>query len=889
MKQQKEKKEAKLKIENKKLLNTIYQLNKKNNDNILFYFPIDLWIKILQFLPTFNILQCQQISLFFYLFINQHFKVYNVENELDIFYNNNNKKDCKDFNKISSKISSRITKYLKNILSKEELEYYHSLLFENIYFGINIKNSDNNNLPYWVNNYCDYYKLCYDSYSYHLNIQNRHSALEYNEMFNYNSDIYLNEYFYLNFIYKYGSYIKFIEFNDCAFVTDRVIKYIKDYCPKLEKLVLNNCMRLSVDFLRLYLFEINHPHFTTLQIIKITNCKCLDDDCFKDYNLFYSCFKNLKEMTYDSYVPFSNWQGKLLDNYFREVLFQNYKLQKGFLNFKSFQCDDYKMNFDSLEKAEEFNTLKLKEEQLVDEFYDNYYFERLYKILDLENNFIYPNLKCLDLGNTIITKISFIDFLLHLILLPNLQTLRLSFAPYDDCNTIFYNEDEMSFLFRQQIFDKIKNHNSLLHLDLKIDYLRLQNVNNFTIIDLMKCFKNLETFNLTIKSESSKQTIKNVKIIEKEEHEIITTFIENHNKLKRLRLNYDYEWVNDISSFFLLIKDNCKDLTILELQGLFKKDSLDCCCNLNNLNNLFENLLQFTIDLNHSEIFTKSILEQIKKNKTLKKLELINGNLQIVNNENIFNNAINNVEELSFVNFTIQNINNNENLKENNFVKNFVKTFGKIKQLYIVDCNNTFNILNALPIMNDLNEIKLVNCNHINVKDLIKIITKENVYKIEKLIIEKTDIVNINEYFEHFSSLILQYNKIALRILKITELNLIPSLIAKIINKCHTHLSALEITVKENWLEIHKELLKCKALRFCEITTDSLLPIEYCEELLDNFPFKGYEYIKLGYKCDVSIRDKYRSIIDTYSTLDVVHRFVNCTYSESYLNLGYYY
>ncbi|KAL9649232.1 hypothetical protein ABK040_004253 [Willaertia magna] len=392
--------------------------------------------------------------------------------------------------------SLRINNYLKNFISNEEIEYYHSLLFERIYFGIDVKN-DVDNLPNWVNNYSDY--LCPDSYRYHLNVQNRHSALEYNEMFNFNSNIYLNECFYLNFIHKYGSFIKSMEFNDCAFVTDLVMKYIKDCCPNLEELKVNNCMRLSVDFFKLYLYEIDHPHFTTLKTITITNCKFLNDDRFMNYNFFFACFKNLKEITYDCYI---------------------------------------------------------------------------------------------------------------------------------------------------------------------------------------------------------------------------------------------------------------------------------------------------------------------------KILKLINGDLQ--NSDEIFYNDIKNVKELTLLNFTMHNNSTNNNGQHN---------FGKIEKLNIINCKNTSNILNALPIMNDLNDIKLENCNHINVKDLITIITKENVYKIEKLIIEKTDIENVDEYFEHFSNLLLQHDKSALRILQITESYLNPLPIAKIINKCYTHLSALDIKINGDWKELHKELLKCTALRFCDIRGGDILPL----------------------------------------------------------------
>ncbi|KAL9649250.1 hypothetical protein ABK040_004271 [Willaertia magna] len=810
MSQQEEKKE--MTLESKEMFNAIYQLDKKMINNILFHFPVDLWVNILQYLPTFNILKCQQISLFFYLLINNNQHVYNVDNK---------------------QASLRINNYLKSFISNEESEYYHSLLFERIYFGIDVKN-DVDNLPSWVNNYSDY--LCPDSYRYHLNVQNRHSALEYNEMFNFNSNIYLNECFYLNFIHKYGSFIKSMEFNDCAFVTDLVMKYIKDYCPNLEELKINNCMRLSVDFFKLYLYEIDHPHFTTLKTITITNCKCLNDDRFMNYNFFFACFKNLKEITYDCYVPFP----RFLDTYFTQILFQNFKFIKEY-PFKSFVFDrKNKIKLESLEKEEEFKMLSYKEEHVYEEFYDIYYnFEKLFNFLNI--NSFYPNLTCLDLGKNLFTNLSFIDFLLHLNLFPNLQTLRLCFSSCLDKFSIFYNEYETSLSFRQQMLDKIKNHNYLLHLDLEMDYLRLNNVEGFTIIDLMKCFKNLETFNLKIKPEPNKK-IKDEQTLEKEEQEIITTFIENHNKLKRLRLNYDYEWVNDISLFFTLIEDNCKDLTILELKGLFKKDKLDHY-NLND-NNLFENLSQITIDLNYSELFTKTILEQIGKNEKIKILKLINGDLQ--NSDEIFYNAIKNVKVLTLLNFTMHNNSTNNNGQHN---------FGKIEKLNVINCKNTSNILNALPIMNDLNDIKLENCNHVNVKDLTTITTKENVYKIEKLIIEKTDIENVDEYFEHFSNLLLQHDKSALCILQITEPYLNPLPISKVIHKCYTHLSALDIKINGDWKELHKELLNCTALRFCDIRGGDLLPTECCEELLDNFPFKGYESIDLPFRI-FNIRSK---------------------------------
>ncbi|KAL9646404.1 hypothetical protein ABK040_013918 [Willaertia magna] len=843
------------------------QKNKKNKKNEFYNFlkfkncnlqSVDMWIIIFQYLPTFEIIKCREISLFFYLLIGPfNINCPEVDYDIDFYfyyimnnYNNNIKNNF---------ISSRIKKYLKCFYSEQDLFIYRSLLFNKIYFGINTYGNSNYN---WIDNFTiNYFNFIYnEEYEYYLNLEQKTSEI--------NRDIYLKEIYFCKFFIQYGEYINSIEINGCSFITDRVIKLIFKYCPNLEQLILNNCTRISFYLFDYFLQLRNHLLFDKLKVIKILNCKCTNNyGVYENYAKFFSIFKNLKELSFDSYCKFE--AKNFLSKFIEEIIFNSFKLKKG-LQFKQLMCPSIIRKEDgTLEESNSFLDELEKEKR---------YFEMYHSINNLEiillqylQGEIYPNLTSLEINSFIINDLSLNDILFITYLLPNLIYLK----TFVNCETNYFIE-QFTNNFKKLILNK--NH-LLKHLDLQMSYLNSPSngEDDLNIIHFMKSFPYLETFNLRT-GDSLRNRINDL--------ELLNSFIKRHIYLKRFRLSFKFGTVDNFNSLFENLQIYCKDLKCLHLENIFIENLIDDIINeLYDYQNLFKNLTELVIDLCSSCKFTKYILQHVNKycNENLKILKLINIKFNTNCNLNLFTN---NLKELTIFNCEIiktkkeENFNNTINSHNNTTQNKF--TINNINRLQIIGCNNTsFLLKRKLPIidMNELKEIRIENCERVSIKYLNQLVTNHNIYKIEKIIFDKLflktkqnikDRKDINFFFNHFYNLCSNIERISLFVLKCCNINtsIDPTIISKIINKS-PQLSFLHLTINCNWSTIHKELLHCKFLKICKIEGEKLEG-NYCKEFLDNFQSKGFELIELPYlvnKNSLHIYEKRYSIMERYRLL----------------------
>ncbi|KAL9645139.1 hypothetical protein ABK040_002342 [Willaertia magna] len=832
----------KLKVENKKITKELFS----NSTSLLYNFPIELWFNIFSYLPTLTLIRMKGVCTLFRFLLSSDLsnfsctnkEIISIHNEVDIHYLFNNKLERIKRNNGKKKMSTRVKRFLK-VIDYDTVKELHKVLFENVYFGPGqlryCKEKKNQSLVLSDNQLVGNES----SYRYYFNNNAKREEDEGN------LQLYLDEFFFIQFFYEYGKYIKSIEFIDCVNLSQGTLMFMTKLCPFIKHFKINHCLRVN----NIGIEYIKTSYTNQLETLSIVDCTTIDFDINSELLLELT---NLTEYQFvsDDINYYNNGIEDWLVHLIRQRKEYHEKRNEFYYNDSEFEVGKISV------KDFSFTTTPIEL---------NSSFTKL-KTLD----FSYINNDSLDLFDIIVLTNLFV----------NLETLKIKISglrtgSVDEVKP-FHDLDFRDSRIRK-IFTMAQNNNSLKHLTLdttnlysnyfegKVD-LSDPNISPLkkymtplTILEFMKMFPDLESCDLIV---SSKNT--NCTFTEKEKFE---TFIKHHKKLRSLKIDAITEL--NLCEILQLLSIYCKDLTSLQLCGCVTNDfneEEDYITLVNAFSSLGENLIHFNLDLELHQQKANKIMNMIKKHcVALEELSLSRMEFSIYKNANdeIVRGLPlpSKLKKLfiieSKVKITTISEGNNRNKKE---------LCPSLEVISIQETSNTGMLLDVIQNVDSLTSIRVVNCTNapITIENLTRLFTLNNISQLRSVTI-RDDTLYLNGLLNYWNNLLQQQTKRNnLNILSLRGIFSSDNELAILLKSCKENLSVLDISALNDIKNVHEQLLCCKHLRFCKINNNYSLDNDKLKELIQKKPFKGLEFFTVRYDYHHKTKEDLETLVNQY-------------------------